>query len=145
MIIRNHLKEPIIVNIYNQSDIANINDDVYYRLDGVRLEPKSSRDFDVRDAVIYLANIAMTKVAKVQTQFVEGSIIDVWDRSSDVVKCRQLAFNDGVACRHTESVVMKWKLPKHIIFELYNPATYVIVLFVIAFAIILAIVAIIGF
>jgi hypothetical protein len=143
MLIRNHLGEDLVINIYDKSEIVDINSESLYRLDGARLPAKSVLQIAVTGTdVIYIANIAMTKIAKVQLQFVESDTIDVWDSDSDVLRCYQLGNNDGVECRETENIVLKWLLPKHIIFKLYNSATYVIIMLLISVVVIIVIVAI---
>lgn len=129
MIIRNHLRENVVLNIYNKNQVTNINDINNYRLDGIQIPARSTSIIETTDDdILYFANIPMTKLAKVQVQFVDSEIIDLWTHASDIVKCHQLPMNDGVDCKDSENIVMKWKLPNHIIFKLYNSTTYIAVL-----------------
>lgn len=129
MIIRNHLHENVILNIYNKHSIVNINDIGNYRLDGLQIPARSTIVITTTDDdILYFANISLTKLAKIQVQFIDSEVIDLWIHASDIVKCHQLSMNDGVDCKNSENIVMRWKLPEHIIFKLYNPTTYVTIL-----------------
>lgn len=142
MLIRNHLAEPIIVNIRDK--VVDINNIEHFTIDGIVIPTKGQvRVNTSRHNVIYFANVPMTKVGKLQMQFVNNTNdIDVWDKSSDIVKCNQTGHNDGVNCRNSENIWLKWMLPRHIIFELYNPSTYVLVLLMVGFLVVSAIAAV---
>ncbi len=167
MLIRNHLSEPIIVNIRDKSDVVDIDNIEHFSIDGLFIPAKGSARIKVKSPyrkIMYFANVPMTKVGKLQLQFSDrlagqsreyntnyGEInsiddtqagvirLDIWDKSSDIAKCNQTGRNDGVDCSDSENIWLKWMLPKHAIFELYNPSTYVLVLLMIGFIIAAAI------
>ena len=165
MIIRNHLREPILINVVNKDEVVDINDEDHYSLQrsavdtpltrvghttnapltrvgqrrSVIVQPKSSASVLANDDdILYFSNMAMTKIAQLQVQFAESDIVDLWDRTSDITKCNQFGKNDGVKCRDTENIWLKWYLPKHIIFEFYNSKTYVIILMFISIMIVIS-------
>lgn len=138
MLIRNHLAEPVIVNIRHKDEVIDVNNKSHYSLDGIVVQPKGEITVSIdMDDVIYFANIPMTKIAK-YTDFGSVTTIDLWGRSSDIVKCHQLKVNDDVDCSESENIWMKWNLPEHIIFRLYNPSMYFFMLLLIAVLIIFA-------
>jgi hypothetical protein len=147
MLIRNHLHEPIIVNIRDKDEVVDINNVEHYTIDGIVIPAKGQVSVSIKSPyrkVVYFANVPLTKAGKLQLQFVTRDHVDVWDKSSDVAKCGQTGHNDGVSCRNSENIWLKWMLPKHMIFELYNPSTYVFALTMIGLLVTVIIIALIA-
>lgn len=139
MRINNHLDEPIIVNRYSRNNLVDLNDSDLYNLVGTEIKPKSSIELTANDdELFYFSNISGSKITHVAVNHLDSQIVNLWNHESDVIQC-----NNIPSCRREENIIMKMQLPNHIIWYIYNQATYLLVSLIIAILAVIIAIAII--
>lgn len=146
MLIRNNIETKILINKYDRSELIDFMDPANHNLDGIAVKPHSAIKLDVGpNDILFISNYAKTLATHIAAYSImtdatylgkNGNIIlDIWDNTSDLVRCQQNGISKGINCKDTINIVLKPKLHNLLILKLYNGFTYLILVLLIALAV----------